>query len=163
MKKIIIIILSTISAQVLTAHNPAVASYYIIQQEGQWQMRTEFAWSLRNALVMNFPFLEENDKVTDDVYTDCVKDYLDVNLDMKLDGHKLEYSSIRQIPGSHGHSFSFLVDIIGPKNGKKLTVENQCLTELYNKQKNNITIKAYNKTHKHLLTKYNDLHVFEIE
>ena len=108
MKKLILFVILLGFTQNISAHNPANASYYLFQQKDQWQLRVEFAWSLRNALNESFPYLKE-DKLTDDDYKDCVMDYLNMNLDIIVDGKLLEFVNIKQIPGDHGHSYVFLM------------------------------------------------------
>jgi hypothetical protein len=126
----------------------------------QWVMRTEFAWSLRNALIANFPFLEENEEISDEIYMDCVMDYLNLKVKIKLDDRPFELKSIQQIPGDHGHSYTFIIQLEGPVYGTKLFVENNCLTEIYKKQKNEMVLMNHKRTEKTLLTKQDNSYVF---
>lgn len=129
-----------------------MASYYLFQQDESWKLRTEFAWSLRNALVLSFPYLDE-EKVSDEDYSDCVLDYLDINMEIILDGNILKYDKIKQIPGSHGHSFVFIIDVNGPVTGQNLQIRNHCMTEIYKKQKNHVIVKTKEHSLEHILTK----------
>ncbi len=140
-----------------------MATYYLFQQEDGWQMRTEFAWSLRNALVKTFPYLDEQkSQISDSDYTDCVLDYLEINLEITLDGKEFDYNTITQIPGTHGHSFAFLLEISGPLEGVHLKIQNDCLTELYRKQKNHVTIKTKRSSFDRLFTNKIRQYSFEI-
>ena len=161
MKKLIVLILTIVLTQNLDAHNPAMASYYLFQQEDGWQLRTEFAWSLRNALIKSFPYLSE-EGIEDSDYTDCVLDYLDINLEIKIDGTEMEYGEIMQIPGTHSHSFVFLLDLSGPKNGNHLEIHNECLTELYRKQKNHMIIKTREESYDRFFTRNMRSHSFQM-
>ena len=163
MKKLIIIVLLSTLGQGVKAHNPAVASFYIFQMKDEWQMRVEFAWSLRNALTKSFPYLSEEKGLTDQDYMDCVADYLDIHLELSADEERLQIASIQQIPGDHGHSYTFIIGLQGKVNASTLLVKNQCLTELYRKQKNEVYLTTNTKTENRLLTKQNDEHLFVLE
>ena len=162
MKKLIVLIIM-VASDFIYAHSPAAASFYLFQQDNVWQMRTEFAWSLRNALIESFPYLNEGVNESEDDYMDCVKDYLDINLKIKLDNSRFDYQSITQIPGSHGHSFSFVVKLIGPSKGHELIIENRCLTEIYRKQKNEVVLKFKGVKQKQIFTKDEEKFAFILE
>lgn len=163
MKKLITAILIISWSLAAEAHNPAVASYYIFQMKDGWHMRTEFAWSLRNALTKSFPYLEEEEGITDEDYIDCVKDYLEVNLVLKADGVPLAIQTIQQIPGDHGHSYTFIIGLEGPVHAKEFEVKNKCLTELFRKQKNEVYLTTSYATQNRLFTSHDDEYVFVLE
>ena len=147
----------------IKAHNPAVASFYIFQMKDQWTMRAEFAWSLRNALIETFPYLNESKDISEADFLDCVKDYLEIKVDMHADGQELVFESIQQIPGDHGHSYTFIVSLDGPVQVSKLQVNNKCMMDMYRKQKNDTYVTTNHTTLNKVFTKHDDEYVFVLE
>ena len=140
MKKIFASILcSLFFFGVIHAHNPALASLDLYQINGQWQLRADFAWSIRNAVVNQFPFLEER-SANHEEYLDCILEYMEQNIQVSLDNQDLLFKSISQLPGDHGHDYIFLINLTGPQNGKTLRIQNKCLFDLYKKSRHTIRL-----------------------
>ena len=161
MKRFIFLVLITLISANVTAHNPAVATFHLTKGESVWQLRSEFAWPLRNALLKSFPFLEDA-SYTEEIYTDCVLDYLSMKIDLRLDNQSLKINSIQQIPGEHGHSFVFISELSGPTEGSLLRIKNVCMTEMYRKQRNIVFIKSGNKRFEKICTRTLPNYSFEI-
>lgn len=162
MKKIAILIVYILSSIQVMAHNPAAASFYIFQSHQGWQMRAEFSWALQKVLTTTFPYLSEEAQVAEEDYIDCVADYMRINLQIRADGEMVDIKSIRQIPGDHGHSYTFLLELDGPAESCHVLITNLCLLELYPKQKNDVVLKSFMSTQEIVMTNEIRQHLFKL-
>jgi hypothetical protein len=140
MKKLVIVFAVLIISGQLKAHDPSVSSFHLSCHDQGWTLRAEFPWSIRNALIKSYPFLAEKG-VDQTMYEDCLKEYVEINFEAYIDGNILKVKRFYQVSGDHGHSFTYIFEMDGPSIGKQIDITNTCMFELYQKQRNMITIK----------------------
>ena len=140
MKAIIKIALCMILASPLFGHNPAIASFEFFFRESGTVLRTEFSWSLRNALVDTYPYLAEGDVDQAD-FLDCVLEYINHNVDVTVGQEDLQMESIYQVPGDHSHSYVFILEgRTAAYSDFPITISNSCLFDQYRRQSNNLKV-----------------------
>ena len=122
---------------ILKAHDPAIASFYLYEDDQQLNIRADFAWSIRNVLIKKYPFLKAKGVINDE-FVDCMLEYMEDNVSIEIDDHLLAFNSIYQVPGAHTHSYVFILALDGPFEGKNLKIKNSCMFDFYKRQKNSI-------------------------
>ena len=118
------------------AHNPARANIEILIEEGL--IRMEFAWSLRNALQDQYPFLNEEGRSQED-FLACMEEYVLDHFKIRTGNQLVPISFEYSVPGSHSHSYLFLFKMSKtPLISTGIEVWCDLMTEVYRKQQNTI-------------------------
>lgn len=123
------------------AHDPNEAYFTIDFQGDSCFIEAEFPWAFRNALLKEFPNLEEQKST--EAFQEAVKKYLQKYFILNKDGKVLTFQLIQR-KGSHSHSVKYILTFY-IKGFQKLEFENTCMFNLYNNQVNHHTINWENK------------------
>ena len=141
MKSLVVMIMMCVGlVELAHAHNPAKATFeFFLSSEGA-SVRMEFAWTLRSALIGQFPYLEGR-HITQEDFVGCLEEYIMDHLVIKTGHEALELDYDYSVPGNHNHSYLFIFKILNWDNSvEELTVECDALKEVYTKQENSIIV-----------------------
>lgn len=127
------IILFSVLPFLMNAHEPDQAFYSIKKGEGQIEIVAELPWSLRNALLVEYPELSQSQDRKD--FENAFKSYVKKNIKIhNQSDNVLELIEVREIPNeahSHASKYGFIFE------GDNIhRIQNTMLMNLYSEQKN---------------------------
>lgn len=137
------IILFSVLPFLMNAHEPDQAFFSIKKGEGQIEIVAELPWSLRNALLVEYPELSQSQDRKD--FENAFKSYVKKNIKIynNLD-NALELIEVREIPNeahSHAAKYGFIFE------GDNIhRIQNTMLMNLYSEQKNHHVVLSNNQS-----------------
>lgn len=162
MKKLFTGIFIAFHTCLLYSHNPANSEFLLCNMDDTWYLRAEFSWSLFNELNSVYPFLIER-KATQEEYLDCLKDYIGQRILLKTNECEWILDKLKQLPGTHSHSFSFLISYSAQNNPDKFYVKSSCLSAIYPNAISHFTIIYRNTEYHRVLTNENPEWYLDLE
>lgn len=86
----------------VAAHNPRESYCLVNIQDGDLYLRLDFSWSIQEAIQLANPQVEKN--VDKEAFWELLVAYIKANLEVSMDGKKVDFTSIKEVPQAHGHS-----------------------------------------------------------
>ncbi|MCF8259689.1 MAG: hypothetical protein K9J12_02870 [Melioribacteraceae bacterium] len=122
----------------VSAHDPNIAYFEFNVNDGQIVLKADFPWTLRNAILKDFPELQNSNSQGD--FDEALFKYLEENISITADGELLTIFDVMEFPGNHSHGAAFEIIYKSKQTIEQLSIINSCMFNLYPNQKNYNTL-----------------------
>lgn len=134
----LVFIFLLIQSTLLFPHDPDKAYFEFHQEGDKLIVKAEFPWTLRLALLNKYPELEKSSEQKD--FDEALFNYLKNNIVIKEEDKTLKLKEVRQLETNQSHSVIYNLIFKKLNDLQKVNINNICMFELYNKQKNYNTV-----------------------
>lgn len=151
-----IVLLCIITPILCYAHEPDQAFFNIKEGKEDVEVVAELPWSIRNALLKEYPELQQSQEKKD--FEDAFKNYVKKNFKIYNQSNNLfELVQVLEIPNekhAHASKYRFIFEGSGIRR-----IQNTILMNIYARQQNHHTISS--SKHTFITTKENDTYQFD--